>query len=370
MNRYGRFWQPYGFACHPLSLVPCSLFLSTVGGIDFFQPSNCLNFLATKLFVMRTAALLLLLVAFSAANAQRFSLLPQVGLEDSKTKVIHNDGNSFAPAGVKFSPQGSLQLNYSSKKGHGFFIGAATSRSTVVFSFADPEAAATNFIANTGNMQVRFEGGYRFTTKPISLNRSAQTAPKSAASKTKTKKQCSYSTESRCTKSYTASFARCGSKSKQSKEQLAKEPAKIKNTGSWMRIQPMVGMGFIPSVRPDVVSKFQGGQTSYEYRAGNWNTAVIAGAGFEFGKNNARLFTVSINYFKGLGNLNSQTITRMAGTKMVTTTLQSEVSGWNLRVGIPFTLGGSKPAVKKVMEKKPQQRSGCGSYRPVYRCNQ
>ena len=39
---------------------------------------------------------------------------------------------TFLPShqmGVKFTPQASLRLNYSSKQGHGFFLGAATSRS-------------------------------------------------------------------------------------------------------------------------------------------------------------------------------------------------------------------------------------------------
>ena len=90
---------------------------------------------------MRTAALTLLsFVAFTlAAKAQKFSLLPQVGFENSKTKILYNNHPSFSPSGVVFSPQAALQLNYKMKSGHGAYLGAASSRSTVSFSFTDPE---------------------------------------------------------------------------------------------------------------------------------------------------------------------------------------------------------------------------------------
>ena len=306
---------------------------------------------------MRTAALILLFfVAFGyAAKSQRFSLLPQVGFENSKTKVSYN-GSSFAPLGVKFSPQASLRLNYASKPGHGFFVGLATSRSTVSFSFTDPETGMNNFAATTGNMQVRLEGGYQFNSKPIPLGKSKQTASNSKSNSQSTGKSGnhSYSGHSCCHRSYSS----CGSSNKN------KESRKSK--GTWVRIQPSIGMGYIPFVQNDVVTKSQGGQTVYEYRAGNWNTALLAGAGFEFGKKNARLFTVSFNYFKGLGNLGSETISSQSGPKTVTTTLQSSVSGWDMRIGIPFTLKKSSPKNKKT--ESHQYKSPCGQYRVIYRC--
>jgi hypothetical protein len=310
---------------------------------------------------MRTAALLLFtFVAFCfAADAQRFSLLPQVGFENSKANIIYNGLPSFSPQGVKFSPQGSLRLNYASKQGHGFFVGVATSRSVVSFSFTDPERGMNDFMATTGNMQLRLEGGYQFNSKPLMLNG----GNRSASSKTTGRKiSCSRSSDNRshCMRSNTT-YSRCSS----SKTTAAKAPAASKNKGSWVRIQPSVGMGFIPSVKTDVIAKMNNGQTTYEYRAGNWNTAVMAGAGFEFGRNKNRLFTVSVNYFKGIGSLGTQTIASVSGTKSVTTTLKSDVAGWNMRVGIPFSLTPKIPA--KI---KRQQRSGCQQYRIMYRCTQ
>jgi hypothetical protein len=129
-------------------------------------------------------------------------------------------------------------------------------------------------------------------------------------------------------------------------------------------------MGFIPAVKTDIIAKTQNSQTTYEYRAGNWQTGLIAGSGFEFGKGNVSKFTVSINYFKGLGNLDKQSITTTDGSKVTTTTLQSSVSGWNLKVGIPISLA-KKPAIKNRVEKKVIERKvNCQEYRIIkYRCS-
>jgi hypothetical protein len=125
-----------------------------------------------------------------------------------------------------------------------------------------------------------------------------------------------------------------------------------------MRIQPSLGVGFIPSVPANISTKMQGGQNTYEYKAGNMNTALIAGSGFEFGRGNQRLFTVSLNYMKGLGNLDKQTITTVSGTKTTHTTLQSEVSAWSLKVGIPFSLSNRSQKAKPQEKKK-----DCGKYK-------
>lgn len=314
---------------------------------------------------MRIAALVLVffVAPVVATKAQRFSLLPQVGFENSKTAISYNDLRSFAPLGVKFTPQASLRLNYSSRQGHGFFVGAATSRHTVSFNFTDLETGMTNFSATTGNMQVRLEGGYQFNSKPVSLHKSA-TSSKKSAGKAKEKKCGTAPAKSSC--SPAAYSSRCGS-SKAKQPAIAK--ARNKNKGSWMRIQPSIGMGFIPAVKNDVVTKVQNAQTNYEYRAGNWNTAIMAGTGVEFGRKDTRLFTVSINYYRGLGNLNTETLNAQSGSKAVTAHLNSATSGWDLRVGIPFTLGGPKTAKKAKTEKKPQARRSCGQTRVIYRCS-
>ena len=313
---------------------------------------------------MRTAALTLLsFVAFGyAAKAQKFSLLPQVGFENSKTTIQYNNRSPFAPAGVVFSPQVGLQFAYKSKPGHGVFLGASSSRSTVPFRFTNPETGMNNYKALTGNMQVRLEGGYQFSSKPIHFKKQSNTTIKQDENKITEKKSCSsYSYKNSCMKKKTEA-------NRSSDATTLKQPGI--NKGGWVRFQPSVGMGFIPSVKTDVITKMQNGQTTYEYRAGNWNTALVTGMGFEFGKNNTRLFTLSVNYFKGIGNLEKQTVSTVIGTKTLTTQLQSEVSGWNMRIGVPFTLGAKKPAIKQQAVKKTQQpKSKCGQYKIMYRCN-
>jgi hypothetical protein len=312
---------------------------------------------------MRTATFTLLaFVVFSyAAKAQKFSLLPQVGFENSKTTIRYNNSSSFAPAGINFSPQAGLQFVYRSKPGHGFFLGASSSRSIVAFSFTQPETGMTDYKTHTGDLQLRLEGGYQYSSKPLQLKKPGKTS-QPAENKVAEKKKCgSYSYNNRCSKNKTASS-------------LLENPYHIKkaavNKGSWLRLQPSAGLGLIPSVKTDIITKTQNSQTTYEYRAGNWNTALITGMGLEFGKNNSRLFTLSINYFKGIGNLDKQTLATTVGTKTVTTQLQSRVSGWNMRVGVPFTLGSKKPAIKKQADKKTEQpRSKCGQYKAIYRCN-
>jgi hypothetical protein len=304
---------------------------------------------------MRTAALTFLgLVAFTCVvNAQRFSLLPQVGFENSRTSLSYNDAAYFSPLGVKFSPQASVRLSYSSRMGHGLFLGMATSRNQVAFSFLDPEAGMNDFTATAADMKLRFEGGYQFNSKKISL-KNTRSSSRTQASRSTQSRGCGSYSKSSC-KPSTYSASRCGSKSKTVSKQ------------SWVRIQPSLGLGFMPSVSNGIASKMQSGQIKYEYTAGDWRTAILAGAGFEFGKGNARLFTVGLNYFRGLGNLDDVSMTTVNGSKTTTTTLSSKVSGWNLRVGIPFTLGKAASAKKSQVEKK---KTECRQmqYKIQYRC--
>jgi hypothetical protein len=133
-------------------------------------------------------------------------------------------------------------------------------------------------------------------------------------------------------------------------------------------------MAYIPTAdAAEIVTQGQGTATSYEYTAGNWKTALIAGAGFIFGKNDQQKLIVSINYLKGIGNLQEETLTTTYDAKPSTTTISSNASNWNLRIGIPISFA-KKPVVKKevikIQEqreiKKPAEQKKCGGY--MYRC--
>ena len=298
---------------------------------------------------MRSIALtgIIFIASSIAMNAQKLSLTPQVGFENSKTSITYNNLQSFAPLGVEFNPQVSLRLDYKFKQGFGPYIGASTSRSVVLYSFSDIENGMTLYNATKANMQMRLEAGYQFTTNPILFHKTNQ-ASNSSTSKTKSSgsSSCgSYSYRSNCSGSYSSQSNHCQSKNSSARK------IENKNKGGWVRLQPSVGVGFVPSSKTDIVTKTQGGQTTYEYRAGNLNTALLTGMGFEFGRNKQRLLNVSVNYFTGIGNMNKQTVSSVSGTKTSFANLESNASGWNMRIGIPFTLAEKKSGKHKTSNK-------------------
>ena len=310
---------------------------------------------------MRSIALTgALFIATLAMNAQqRLSLTPQVGFENSKTSINYNNLGSFSPLNGQFNPQISLRLDYKFKQGFGPYIGASTSRSVVLYSFSDIENGMNLYNVTKANMQLRFEAGYQFTTSQLFFSK---TKTSSSKTKTQSKGSCgSYSSHSCCSRNNSSSSSRC-----QSRSNLAKTS---RNKGGWVRLQPSAGIGFIPSPKTDVITKTQNGLTTYEYRAGNWNTAFMTGMGFEFGRNKQRLVNVSVNYFTAIGNMSKQTVSGMSGTKTSYSTLQSNASGWNMRIGIPFTLAEKKPF--KHRSENRVKRTGCGERRVIeykYRC--
>ena len=315
---------------------------------------------------MRSVALSgLFIVSALAMNAQKLSLTPQVGFENSKTSVNYNNQGSFAPLGGEFNPQVSLRLDYKFKQGFGPYIGASTSRSGVLYNFNDVENGMNLYNATKANMQVRLEAGYQYTTKPILFNKAKKSTGTSSSSKTKSsnKSSCgSYSYRSSCSKNYSSqSSGRCQSKSSAAKK------VENKNKGGWVRLQPSVGVGYIAAPTTDIVSKTGGGQTTYEYRAGNWNTAFLTGMGFEFGRNKQRLLNVSVNYFKAIGNMDQQTVSNESGIKTSYATLESKASRCNMRVGIPFTLVAEKKPGKHTTTNKTKKTSSCDQIRTEYK---
>jgi hypothetical protein len=262
-----------------------------------------------------------------------------------------------------------VRLDYKFKKGHGPFVGLATTRSAINYSFSNPETGGTIYTASRDNNQLRIEGGYQLSTKPIYFNKSAgNNKSKNVSSQTSsTKKSCrDFYTRSSCgSKSYTNSVANAS-----------------KGKGTWMSIQPSAGMAFVPTASAaEIVSQSQGNINSYEYTAGNWKTAAIAGVGFAFGKNDQQKLLVSVNYLKGIGNLQTETLTTTTDAKPTTTHISSNASNWNVRVGIPFNLTKTKKPVaqkeviiikqrtetKQPAEVKQQkQEKKCGAY--YYRC--
>jgi hypothetical protein len=309
-----------------------------------------------------------LFIFFGCVVKAQLSIVPQFGMESSKTTVSYNKSSDFSPLGTKLSPHASVRLDYKFKKGHGPFVGLATTRSAVNYTFSNPETGLTNYTASRDNKQLRIEGGYRLSTKPIYFNKSGgqNKSPKVSSERSSTKRSCGGSyIQSRCgSKSYTNSVA---------------SPSKDKR--SWVSIQPSLGMAFIPTASAaEIATNSQGNITSYEYSAGNWKTAAIAGVGFAFGKNDQQKLIVSVNYLKGIGNLGTESLTTTTDAKPTSTYISSNASNWNLRVGIPINLTKTKKPVQKEViiikqqteikqpaeVRQPKQEKKCGSY--MYRC--
>ncbi|MBA2562334.1 MAG: hypothetical protein H0V14_05360 [Chitinophagaceae bacterium] len=305
---------------------------------------------------MRPTILICLFVIFGyIANAQ-FTILPQLGFENSRTSIEFNEGSSFSPLAAKLLPQAAIRLDYKFKQAHGPFLGIATSRSIVKINFSDPETGMNSYSASKGNTQLRLEGGYQVSTKPIYFKKSGSANKSSKANYQK-------NTERKSCGSYMVRKS-CGSKMNKA------TAAKSKDNRSWVRIQPSLGVAYIPSApSAEINTKSQGTQTSYEYNAGNWKTALISGVGFEFGKNALSKFNVSINYVKGMGNnLDTKSITTVSGNKSTTTTLESDASSWNLRMGIPINLNKKKPVIKQqIIEKTYKEEKKCGQYKSQYK---
>lgn len=315
---------------------------------------------------MRSMTLTGLLFIACAVNAQKLSLTPQVGFENSRTSINYNNLPSFSPLGGEFNPQVSLRLDYKFKQGFGPYLGVSTSRSGVLYSFSDVENGMNLYSATKANMQFRLEAGYQFTTNPIFFNKARPSSASPSKAKSQSKGSCAEkSARSNCSKEYSSRSSHCQGKNSSARK------IENKNKGGWVRLQPSAGIGYIASPKTDIISKTQGGQTVYEYRAGNWNTALLTGMGFEFGRNNQRLVNVSLNYFTGISNMTKQTVTTTTGTKISTANLESNASGWSMRVGIPFTLSDKKAAKSKSQSKA--KKTGCSERKVIeykYRCGQ
>ncbi|MEO5995599.1 MAG: hypothetical protein ABIN89_02780 [Chitinophagaceae bacterium] len=320
---------------------------------------------------MKNSALpILLCIVFSyTSNAQKFTLLPQFGHEASKTFLSYNNMASFIPKDKQLAPRLGVRLDYSFKKSGGPYVGIATSRSTVAVNLDDPASGMNITSVSTGKMQLRLEGGYQISTKPLYFRKTSTSSAKSAVvSQPKTYSQ------SRCG-GYCSRYRSLTNTSSSAKQATV-------DKGWYVSIQPSAGMAFIPAVKTDVRTQVQGNKTSVTYMAGNYNSAVTAGVGFEFGNSTLdKRFIIGIQYLKGIGNLDSRTVSTSSGGKSTITTLNSSVSGLNVSVGIPISLVKKKPVVKQIVEekkiileekkplgeKKPnKERSRCSRYYSFY----
>lgn len=292
---------------------------------------------------MRKAALTgVVLVACGLATHAQLSVTPKVGIEQAFTSLQYNGMGSFLPMGSDVSPQVGLRMDYLFNKVHGPFLGVATNRFLVTYQFTNPETGDKEFMASRGDWQLRMEAGYQVSSKPISLGKPA----KQSSQKAKPSVQ-----------------SPCGARLLKAKTVTAK------NAVMNLRIQPYAGMAFIPNTPTALNSVYKNNETVYQYNAGNWNTAFIAGTQFAFAKGSDKRFVVGLQYLKGIGNMNTETLSTALDNKQITTRLNSTASAWSLTVGMPLTFNKNKPAEKPKVEvpppapEKAPAKKSCSYYR-------
>ncbi len=289
---------------------------------------------------MRKTALLFVIAVYGyAANAQ-LTLRPQTGIEIPATKISYNNLPSFKPACQSLAQFG-LRADYAFKGGIGPFVGLFTHRPSVNYNFTDPEKGMSAYEAAVGDLQLQLQAGLQYSTKPLLLG-------KKTSAVTPGPENMSVSTSG------------CGGRKVEETQDSKQKPA-------WtVRLQPAVGLGYVPSNKADLETKNLGTQTSYTYRAGNTKTELISGLAFEFARNRTKFLSLSINYFKGLES-NETTFTTQSSAKTVTTTLSSKVSGWNATIGIPISVAkkNTLKTQKSYHRCSEQYKRKCGSYRRI-----
>lgn len=266
-------------------------------------------------------------LCLGTAAYSQWSILPQVGMEKLNSSLRVNGAEAISSLDGNSSFKAALRTDYRFKGGHGPYLSVGSSPSAIQLAFSNPEDVVNNYTQESNGLQFRLEGGYGLSTKPIYFKKGAgkQTV-------TKTKKETSTTVIKKSCGSYTYTY-RC---------QRSKVPEKqAKNTALNMRLQPAVGMAYLPNTKADIAQE----GSSYIYRAGNWNTGFVSSLGFEFAKGASRFLTLQLSYTKGIGNLDTRTLSTVSGAKNVTTSFSSTASSWALSAGVPLILG-KKPAVK------------------------
>ncbi|HYO21736.1 MAG TPA: hypothetical protein VER36_04985 [Flavisolibacter sp.] len=261
---------------------------------------------------------ILLLATGVAAHAQ-LSFLPQVGFERSQTCL---DYNSFSTSGAAGAVKANLRADYRFKAGHGPYVGLGTATATASFSFDNAGTLMKGVQSTKSNLLFRIETGYQYTTKAIQLGK-RNPSPNVDATQT------SYETAVQKKSCGSAAYrSHCGSKKKTPETRLA-------NTNLSMRLQPSLGLAYIPSAT-DAIQQTANG---VEYNPG-WKTAVVPAMGFEFAKGKQRLFTLTVSYTKPLAQ-QEQSFTDVSSVKAQTTNLRAATSAWGMTVGVPFSFAKS-----------------------------
>jgi hypothetical protein len=240
---------------------------------------------------------------------------------------------------ANISPQVGLRADYLFNKRHGPFVGVASNRSLVTYEFSNPETGDKEFTSSHGDWKLRLEAGYQVSSKAISLGRTAKQA-------TATKP--------------VAAQSPCGAR-----KMMLAQAAAAKKPVMNMRIQPYAGMAFVPDPQTALTNTMRSNETVYQYSAGNWTSAFITGVNLAFAKGDVNKYVVGVQYLRGIGNMNNETLTTPLDGKELNTQLSSSASAWNITVGMPLNFSKSKPAMQKVAPQAAQQKQAAAVQKPA-----
>ncbi len=304
-----------------------------------------------KSLILLTAGFTLLAVV---ADAQRFTLQPQVGLEQSRSKIRIIDKTSLSSIANSIAPYAGLRLNAKITKVHGAFLGVSTNSSPMDYRFSTAETMQQNHTISNAGLRMSLQAGYQYTSKRIPLGK---------ASANNSDQKPSYNSSHPG-----VSSSRCGAyTSKCGMARIKQEQDKKSKAKTWfMSIQPSIGAAFVPTVADGQKVDVVDGKNEYTYTAANWRTAIVSGVAFQFSRKNEQPFTVAINHLRGIGKFGTETIVTSNGLKTTPVNFRSNASSWNLTFGVPFSLSKSKPEVKARPEVKSfYYKSKCQRYKVI-----
>ncbi|ANE51747.1 hypothetical protein [Flavisolibacter tropicus] len=296
---------------------------------------------------MKPAALLvaLFLYAGMAAHSQ-WRFLPQMGIDNLKSSLYVNDQKASSTFSGSTAFKAALRTDYLFKGGHGPYFSVGSSPSAISLSFANPENLTNNYSVESSGLQWRLEGGYGFRSKPIYFKKGAANNSTTKSSNSKTESYTTVVKKSCGTYTYTYRCHRSTPPQKQAQ-----------NEAFNLRLQPSIGMAYLPSIKDDIVQ--EGGSTTY--RAGNWNTGFVSALGFELAKGARSFLTLQLSYTKGIGNLDTRTVTTAVDGKTVVTSLRSTASSWSLTAGVPISITKKTTSTTK-SETKKETSEKCKNY--------
>jgi hypothetical protein len=234
---------------------------------------------------MRKIALAVIAISFATtAKSQRLIVHPQAGINTFSTEVRGNTASVGYQRYTNASPTVGARLYYTSRKGHGPYVGI--NLSDAGFVSYDGIGERTTQISI-----LRYEAGYHWLTKPFYFKRIWDNGLS------------------------------------------AEEFKSLGKKGLSVQLQPNAGL-FVANNRSVGITNNNFGNILYKDVSHAGNIGLNGGLNFLFSNNDKPLFTLSIQYFKGFGQLYSGSI--ISGNNTVSHS--SKGSGFQFTLGIPITV--------------------------------